>query len=85
MIHLITLDNGIKHPELFPTIPKVFSILQVTTKRESQYAAGPPFDAVSSVGRLQVVGEKNTSGNWNENVDLIGLWPIEQIYVRRLK
>ena len=63
MIHLITLDNGIKHPELFTTIPKVFFILQVTTKKESQYAAGPPFDAVSSVGRLQVVGEENISGN----------------------
>ena len=32
-------------------------LLQVTTRKENHYAAGPPFDAVSSVGRLQVVGK----------------------------
>ena len=29
----------------------------MTTKKDNHYAAGPPFDAVSAVGRLQVVGE----------------------------
>jgi len=28
---------------------------EVTTKKENHYAVGPPFDAVSAVGRLQVV------------------------------
>ena len=33
------------------------STSQVTTKKDTHYAVGPPFDAVSAVGRLQVVGE----------------------------
>ena len=34
----------------------VVGVFQVTTKRDRHYAHGPPFDTISGVGRMQVVG-----------------------------
>ena len=34
----------------------ILCIFQVTTKRDRHYAHGPPFDTISGVGRMQVVG-----------------------------
>ena len=33
---------------------------QVTTKKDSPYSGGPPYDAISEKARMQVVGESNS-------------------------
>ena len=45
----------LKNSALFETK----NVVQVMSKKDSHYYSGPPFDAISQVGQMQVVGESS--------------------------
>lgn len=45
----------LKNSALFETK----NVVKVMSKKDSHYYSGPPFDAISQVGQMQVVGESS--------------------------